>query len=306
MKELVIMIICILTISYIFNVYLLYASGEGDIQLKYYTHIKKNDTDVFGILKIYDSKKGGFEWYMNMSNPQGDPYLYNYNKMRKNSDGSFNIGNKSRLSVYSKDGIGYKEGSMETYDFNQLSKKGYWYKPNDWKNVEITGEYHYRGGKGQGITHYARSEDHSVLHNGCGASSYKNKVYFNGTSNFNKEQTHPYSWKSSHIKHDFGNLKDSWFRFKAVIYNLPSGYVNLENWLDPFDNNNWTKIGQYIDKGGWGKNGTTCHGNSDEIISWGSPMVTFRWDNISVDFRNLSVREIDVLNQSKFYNYDTD
>jgi len=253
-----------------------------------------HNVDVFGILKLYDSKVGGFEWYMNMSNPQSDHYLYNYDKMRKNSDGSYNIGNKSRLSVYSKDGIGYVEGSMDTYNFTRLSTKEYWYKPNDWKNVEITGEYHFKGGKGQGITHYVRSEDHSMLHNGCGGSSYKNKIYFDGTNNFNKEQTHPYSWKSSHIKHNFGDLKDNWFRFKTVFYNLETGYVKLENWLDPYSNNNWTKIGQYVDQGGWGKNGTRCGGTFDHIITWGSPMVTFRWDDISIDFRNLSVREIEL------------
>ena len=57
---------------------------------------------------------------MNMSNPQADPYLYNYHKMIKNPEGSYNIGNVSRLSVYSKDGIGYVECSMDTYNFTKL------------------------------------------------------------------------------------------------------------------------------------------------------------------------------------------
>ena len=43
---------------------------------------------------------------------------------------------------------------MSTYNFTKLGLTGYWYKPSDWKNVEIAGEYHYRGGKGQGITQY--------------------------------------------------------------------------------------------------------------------------------------------------------
>lgn len=250
--------------------------------------------DIFGIRKLYDSNLGSFEWYMNMSNPQADPFLYNYHRMVKNADGSYNIGNFSRLSVFSKDGIGYVEGRMESYNFNKLTERGYWYKSSDWKNVEITGEYRYKGGNGQGITHYVRSEDHSRLHDGCGGSSYKNKIYFDGTSNFNKEQTHPFSWKLPHIEHNYGNLKDHWFRFKTVAYNLPSGNVRLENWLDPFNNNNWTKIGGYIDKGGWGQDGIKCGGKSDQIIVWGSPMVTFRWDDLSIDFRNLSVREIEI------------
>jgi hypothetical protein len=249
--------------------------------------------DIFGISKLYDTKPEGFEWYMNMDDPDEDSHLYNYGKIKENDDNSYNIGDRSRLSVYSKDGIDYDEGDMDTYDFSELSEKGYWHKPTDWKNVEITGEYHYTGGDGPGITHFVRSEDHSSLHDGCGGSSYKNKIYFDGTSNFNKEQAHPKSWEMPHIEHNYGELKNHWFRFKTVVFNLPNGNVNLENWLDPHNNNNWTRIGQLVDNGAWGEDGTECGGKSDEIITWGSPNVTFRWDDISVDFRNLSVREIE-------------
>lgn len=30
----------------------------------------------------------------------------------------------------------------------------------------------------------------------------------------------------------------------------------------------------------------------DQIITWGSPIVTYRWDDTSINFKNLSVREI--------------
>jgi hypothetical protein len=37
-----------------------------------------------------------------------------------------------------------------------------------------------------------------------------------------------------------------------------------------------------------------CGGAPDQLINWGSPVATFRWDDTAdVDFRNLSVREID-------------
>jgi hypothetical protein len=250
-------------------------------------------SDIFGIRKIYETKPGGFEWYLNMDDPEEDPHLNNHGNIQENDDNSYNIGDRSRLSVYSEDGIDNDEGNMDTYDFSKLREKGYWHKPTDWKNVEITGEYHYKGGHGPGITHFVRSEDHSSLHHGCGGSSYKNKIYFDGTSNFNKEQAHPTSWEMPHIEHNQGDLKNHWFRFKTIVYNFPMGYVKLENWLDPYNDNNWIKIGQHVDKGAWGKDGTKCGGKSDEIITWGSPNVTFRWDDISVDFRNLSVREIE-------------
>src|SRR5687768_4317519 len=258
-------------------------------------NLQHNNTmlDVFGIRKIYETKPDGFEWYMNMENPKENRRLYNYGNIKENDDNSYSIGDRSRLSVYSEEGIGNNEGNMDTYDFSKLREKGHWHKPTDWKNVEITGEYYYRGGDGPGITHFVRSEDHSSLHDGCGGSSYKNKIYFDGTSNFNKEQTHPTSWEMPHIEHKYGDLKDHWFRFKAIIYNLPNGNVNLENWLDPNNNNNWTKIGQLTDNGEWGEDGDICGGTPDEKITWGSPSVTFRWDDISIDFRNLSIREIE-------------
>ncbi|MGI0000653.1 MAG: hypothetical protein ACRD6Q_05470, partial [Nitrososphaeraceae archaeon] len=255
-----------------------------------------SDLDIFGIKKIYPTKKGSFEWFMNNSDPESDPYLHNYKNIVKNEDDeSYNIGQRSRMGVYTKDGIGYPKEHMETYNFTELSKKGYWYKPSDWKNVEITGEYLYKEGEGPGITHYARSEDHSTINNGCGGSTYKLKIHFDGTSSISKEQSHPKPWKIPFNKSPFGKLDKDWFRFKGIMYNLPDGTVKLENWLDPFLNNTWIKIAEYQDKGGWGKDGNKCQGKEDHIITWGSPTATFRWDDALVDFRNLSVREIQPL-----------
>jgi hypothetical protein len=37
-----------------------------------------------------------------------------------------------------------------------------------------------------------------------------------------------------------------------------------------------------------------CGGRADQIITWGGPIVTFRWDGADdVDIKNFSVREID-------------
>jgi hypothetical protein len=48
-----------------------------------------------------------------------------------------------------------------------------------------------------------------------------------------------------------------------------------------------------LDSGGWGDEGVHCGGDQDQIITWGGPIATFRWDNASdVDFKHFSVREI--------------
>ena len=95
---------------------------------------------------------------------------------------------------------------------------------------------------------------------GVEESSYKNKIYFNGTSNFNKEQTHPLSWKSPHIKHGFGDSMIIGFVSRLLFTIFPLGMSNLRIGWNPLNNNNWTKIGEYLDQGGWGKNGTKCGG----------------------------------------------
>jgi hypothetical protein len=77
-----------------------------------------------------------------------------------------------------------------------------------------------------------------------------------------------------------------------VEYNLKDGKVKLENWIDPLLNITGFKIAEDRDSGGWGKDGEKCHRKEDQIITWGSPTATFRWDDVLVDFRNLSVREI--------------
>lgn len=45
-----------------------------------------SEFDKFGIKKIYPTAENGFEWFLNMSSAELDPYLFNYKKISKNSD----------------------------------------------------------------------------------------------------------------------------------------------------------------------------------------------------------------------------
>ena len=52
-------------------------------------------------------------------------------------------------------------------------------------------------------------------------------------------------------------------------------------------------VNEIVDSGRWGSAGEECGGAPDQIISWGGPIVTYRWDNSpDVDIKDLSVREI--------------
>ncbi|MGE5863119.1 MAG: hypothetical protein ACM31H_05050, partial [Nitrososphaerales archaeon] len=62
-----------------------------------YQQENSSNFDIFGIKKIYPTKKSGFEWFMNNYDPESDPYLHNYKSIVRNEDGSYSIGERSRM-----------------------------------------------------------------------------------------------------------------------------------------------------------------------------------------------------------------
>ena len=94
--------------------------------------------DQFGIKELYTSKPGGEQWDMNMQSPTSDPRFSPGVTLTKNPDGSYKVtSTQVRLQVFTSSG--YHQGSITTYNQQQLAAKGYMQSPNDWKNVEMTG-----------------------------------------------------------------------------------------------------------------------------------------------------------------------
>jgi hypothetical protein len=93
-----------------------------------------------------------------------------------------------------------------------------------------------------------------------------------------------------------GSIEDRWVGFKTIMWNtIQNGVtvIKMQIWLDKYNNNNWVKVDERIDSGGWGNEGGECGGAPDQRITWGGPIATFRWDGATnVDIKNLSVREI--------------
>jgi hypothetical protein len=276
------------------------------------------ELDKFGISKLYPTKPNGEEWYMNMSNPTSDPRFnlnnqykhvgksssskFNFNK---NSDGSWNVASpKVRIEAYTS--AGYDQSKITTYNQPELAAKGYMQSPNDWKNVEITGYVKYNSGDkpDENFDWYTRGGIHTDDNKGCEGTAYKGNLYYSGNSDFGKEQWHENGFASTDTKINAASqLQGKWIGFKFVIYNLhpnvgnsttASTFVKLENWINEnADGKTWKKIDEKIDNGGWGKSGSRCGGTQDQIITWGGPVATFRWDGAdNVDIKNFSVREI--------------
>jgi hypothetical protein len=279
------------------------------------TKLSQKGVDKFGIAMLYPTKPNGEQWYMNMSSPTSDP-RFNLNNpykhvgkssiskfnFTKNSDGSWKvISPKVRMEAYTS--TGYNQSKMTTYNQSELAAKGYMQSPDDWKNVEITGYIKYNGGKkaDENFDWYARGGIHTDANKGCEGTAYKGNLYYSGNSDFGKEQWHENGFVSTDEKINVTSpLKGKWIGFKLAMYNLSptlkngSMSVKLENWINEnADGKTWKKVDEKIDDGGWGKDGERCGGRPDQIITWGGPVATFRWDGANeVDIKNFSVREI--------------
>ena len=73
----------------------------------------------------------------------------------------------------------------------------------------------------------------------------------------------------------------------------------MESYLDDKDNNEWKKVTNIIDNGGWFANNSDdifnsagCGKPKDYVITNGGPIATFRSDNIALNFKDFSIREI--------------
>lgn len=276
---------------------------------------EKNDYDIFGIKKIYPTALSGEEWFLNMENPLRDDQFSPFNlniadhdpnfELYQNSDGSWKLKSRNseakvRMDVFTSDG--YHPENIKTFDHSELYKKGFMQSEKDWKNVEITGyiklnNYNIPLDEGK-FTWYNRGGHHTAS-NPCEGVGYKGSLYFSGDVKFSKEQWHV-SYFFTDIKKGIGSIKDKWIGYKFMAYNMkdPSDlsetYVKIESWIDKNNEGNWIKIDEYIDDGSWGKSGKKCDGKKDQIITWGGPISTFRWDRADdVDFKYLSVREIE-------------
>lgn len=243
-------------------------------------------SDIFGILEIYPTKPGGREWFIDMNNPTGDPAFKTGSNITRQLDGSWQI--SGRL-----DNGKYGEVRMEV-----LRLPG----SEEWKNVEMTGY-----AKIVPTTNPNDSLVWSVRggrHNNtipCEGTALKGGININGTVSWIKEIWHTGGYTSNRAEAQVTNsIIGRWIGWKVVVYNMNNDTaVKMESYLDDKANNHWLKVTELIDNGGWYANspdpvfyGANCGKAKDYIITIGGPLAIFRSDNMTWNFRDLSVREI--------------
>jgi hypothetical protein len=255
--------------------------------------------DKFGIKEIYPTKSGGEEWFVNMQDPARDLQFDPQATITKNPDGSYKMTKTTvRIEVYPS--TGYNQDKITTLNQKELAAKGYMQSPNDWKNVEMTGYVKLISSPlDDQFNWYNRGGRHTDTAP-CEGTAYKSDImyYFSGKTRFNKEQWYNNGYSFTSPRTIGSSIQGKWVGLKYIVYNFQqqngTTAVRLQSWFDPNDDGKWVKINDFVDSGRWGNQGGYCGGDPDQIITWGGPIATFRWDSATdVDFKNLSVREIE-------------
>jgi hypothetical protein len=246
-------------------------------------HVAKH---VFKVKEIYPTKAGGREWFIDMANPQADKLFDLGSPIYRQLDGSWQVSGKAG-SKY-EDQVRMKVGTPEGED--------------QWKNVEITGYVNVLSADSLSdhIDWYARGGTQSTSVP-CEGSALKGWISADGTVSWIKEIWHTGGYTKVRDTHKVtGSIVNRWIGWKVIMYNIDNNKaVKMESYIDDNDNNNWRKVSEIVDNGGWLAKSSDiefssadCGRPKDYIMTNSGPMVTFRSDNMRWDFADLSVREI--------------
>ncbi|MFY3741742.1 MAG: hypothetical protein HMLIMOIP_002202 [Candidatus Nitrosomirales archaeon] len=263
----------------------------------------ESPNDLFGVKKIYVTENGSSEWYMNTDNILDDTQFSTIpiasttcttpktcTLLYKNTDSTWHAG---RMNVSSNEGIRMVVKSPS----NDL-----------WLNTEMTGYYKLTNSMfyPQEFIHLIRSgSPHAST---CeGASYYAGITYDGDVAKIQKSlyfggDKQGYS-QTLYIRGVTTPLTDRWIGMKTVTYNINSNTaVQIEIWIDDFNDNNWRKVFEKIDNGWTVPGDPSAYGcinpltglprTSSDIILWGGSEQQFRADNAEMDFKWLSIREI--------------
>jgi hypothetical protein len=257
--------------------------------------------DLFGINEIYQTKEGGREWYVDMENPFSDDLFSSSfeRNITRQEDGSWrvsgaavrlNVGTPSNAEIWKNVEItGYAEvidsiaSSTAANDSRADNDEG------EEKDFASDLDWRARGGR----------HNHETP---CEGTAYTGTIDINGNIRWKKEIWHTGGYTDARaVEKVTDSIVDRWIGWKVVMYNIDNNdtAVKLESYLDDKNNNEWRKVTDLVDDGGWDANSSDkefysagCNRPKDYIITNGGPRVTFRSDNTIWDFKNLSVREI--------------
>ncbi len=271
-------------------------SDTFKIQGQNITYVKE---DPFGIAEIYPTAEGGREWYVNMSNPENSSDFSETGGfgLIKQKDGSWTVNSTHvRLVVSSPSNqtlTGYIKLNLQE-DANLTGTS----KPNETSHSASNSE----SAEIDDLAFIGRSGRHNS-EVPCEGTAYIGGLNRDGEVGWKKEIWHTGGYTEERAENRVTeSILDRWIGWKVIMYDIPANNgtgVKLESYLDDMNNDTWTKITGIIDSGGWYTESPDreffsedCGRERDFIIDGAAPLVIFRSDNLILDFKNLSVREI--------------
>jgi len=270
------------------GVYLLASGGPVGAQAQ--------SKDRFGVTMLNPTLKGGREWFAQWEKERTvKPYSVDpADDLFVNEDGELRI-QAGRASA--------KAGLTRLKIMTPKGQDGQYSGPL-WTNVEMT-VYVRRGKQAKKLDYQAfyLSARSGEKHNEdvpCEGTSYHATARFDGQCGFKKEIWHTGGYtalRPEPTPKPWATVPEGkWIGLKYVCRNAGDGkQVKLELYVDADEKNEWKLVSEHTDKGGWRGQKPGCDKPQDYIITEGRPTVYFRTDQVDVELKKFSAREIPAL-----------
>ena len=256
--------------------------------------------DSFGTREIYPTVQGGREWFMNMQHPFEDEIVSSNSDIAldQQSDGSWKV-NSSKVRIRVETTQGQEEWkNVEMTGYVKIISTISTTNPNEFSDQDDERED--EDSIDPHLTWRARGGRHNDMVP-CEGTALNGALYTDGKITWKKEIWHTGGYTDARgVSHIPNSIINKWIGWKAVMYNINNNSaVKMESYLDINADNNWIKVSEVEDNGGWYADASDeifysadCGRKKDHIITNSGPIATFRADNLIFDFKNFSIREI--------------
>ncbi len=247
---------------------------------------------------LYPERPGGEQRYITSNGSNLFTYNIPVNAQDDSQVGRFFSFDSPTVQGVFLTSAGYRQSNV-ILDHSKLDLntggRGYMMDARDWRDVEYTTYVKVASSEDNEFTLSVRGGQHDNAR-ACEYASYKAAFHYTrGIFRIRKERYLDGFANAGDTITTAGPL-DHWVGVKFVVVNRLIGgkhCVLLEVWIDANATNSWIKRGSWLDDGNdLCVTGTSCSGESCQIINWGGPMAIYEIRSTGVSIAKCSIREI--------------